>query len=288
MSALDLAAIAVLVHPNVEHGAQTGAEIAAAVQAHGLGAVSGGLYDQQLRDRIAAGEFQLVITLGGDGTVLRAGHLCAPHGIPVLPVNFGHLGFLIEVRRDSWQKALNALINGEYWIEERLMLQAQHWRGEQQLGTWEVVNEAVVGRGQQVRPLHLSASLDGEPLTTYVADALIAATPTGSTAYALAAGGPILPPTLRNILLLPVAPHLSIDRGIVLSEGATVTLSVLSDHAAVLSIDGQSSIELESHDRVVVTVSQHALRLVRFQPAGYFYRNLISLMDQNPSVDEVS
>ncbi len=283
-----LSHIAVLSHPNVDAEGARAAEIAAYLTAHGCPAASGALYDDALRGRIQQGEFQLIISLGGDGTVLRAGHLCAPNNMPLLPINLGHFGFLIEVRRENWQAALDQLLAGDYWVEDRLMLQAQHWRAQKQLGCWEVVNEAVVGRGRAVRPVHLAVRLDGENLTTYVADALIAATPTGSTAYALAAGGPVLPPALRNILLMPVAPHLSMDRGLVLAEGATLSLEVISDHQAVLSVDGQPPVDLMQHDRVVVTVSQNVLRLVRFQPPGAFYRNLIALMDQNPAVEEAN
>ncbi|MBI3158481.1 MAG: NAD(+)/NADH kinase [Chloroflexi bacterium] len=281
-----LANVAVLAHPGLPEAVEQARRVAVFLEGCGRQASAGSLDDPVLRQRIAAGDFNLVVTLGGDGTVLRAGHLCAPLGLPILPVNFGHFGFLIEVHRDDWQSALESLLAGNYWLEERLMLQARHHRGSQPLGEWEVVNDVVIGRGRQVRPLHVAASLDEQPLTTYVADALIAATPTGSTAYALAAGGPILPPELRNILLVPVAPHLSIDRAIVLSEGAVLSLTLLSSQPAVLSVDGQPSVDLEEHDCIEVTVSKNALRLVRFQEAGYFYRNLISLMDQNPSVGE--
>jgi NAD+ kinase len=282
-----LANVAVLAHPGLPEAMDEARQVAAFLETRSRSASAGSLDDPVLRQRIAAGDFHLIVTLGGDGTVLRAGHLCAPLKLPILPVNFGHFGFLIEVRREDWQAALESLLAGDYWLEERLMLHARLCRGQREVGAWEVVNEVVIGRGRQVRPLHLAASLDGQPLTTYVADALIAATPTGSTAYALAAGGPILPPGLRNILLVPVAPHLSIDRAIVLAEGAMLSLTVLSSHPAVLSVDGQPPVDLEENDRVEVTVSRNALRLVRFQEAGYFYRNLISLMDQNPSVGEV-
>ncbi len=125
-------------------------------------------------------------------------------------------------------------------------------------------------------------------VTTYVADALVVSTPTGSTAYALAAGGPILPPDLRNILLVPVAPHLSIDRAIVLAEGSTVSVRVLSDHGSVVSGDGQDALPLHQGDRVDVCASRDVTRLVRFQEVNYFYRNLVSLMDQNPSAGEAT
>ena len=146
-----------------------------------------------------------------------------------------------------------------------------------------MLNEVVVCRGQLVKPLHISAFVDGEFLTTYVADGLIAATPTGSTAYALAAGGPILPPELRNILLVPVAPHLSVDRAIILSEGARVSITAQSDHQAVLSVDGQNPILMENQDRVDVYSGEHSLRFIRFFDAGYFYRSLMSHMEQNPA-----
>jgi NAD+ kinase len=129
----------------------------------------------------------------------------------------------------------------------------------------------------------LNAIVDGRFLAAYVADALIAATATGSTAYALAAGGPILPPELRNILLVPVAPHLSIDRAIVLAEGSTVSITVHTDHEAVISIDGQPPVSVTDADRVDAMAGEHTVKFVRFQDPGYFYRNLTPHMNQNPS-----
>jgi NAD+ kinase len=124
--------------------------------------------------------------------------------------------------------------------------------------------------------------VDDRHLTTYFADGLIIATPTGSTAYALAAGGPILPPDLRNILLVAVAPHLSIDRAIVLAEGSSVNVTVETDHQAVLSVDGQAPIHLTNGDQVHVRASDHTCNFIRFQDPGYFYRNLTPHMSNNP------
>ena len=276
--------IAVLAHPLVENSKDQAVEVCDYLVSKGADAVPGYLNDEDLRHRVGLREFSLVITLGGDGTVLRAGHLCAPVEVPILPINMGSFGFLIELTLENWQAAFDRLLIGDYWIEDRMMLRTKLWRGDQCLESWDVLNETAIARGGNLRPVHLSASLDGEAVTVYVADALIVATPTGSTAYALAAGGPILPPTLRNILLLPVAPHLSIDRAIVLAEGSTVNVEVLSDHGAVISPDGQASTELQQGDRVEVFASEFVTSLVRFQEGGYFYKNLVSLMDQNPSV----
>jgi NAD+ kinase len=133
-----------------------------------------------------------------------------------------------------------------------------------------------------VRPIQIQAQVDGYLLTTYVADGLIASTPTGSTAYALAAGGPILPPDLRNILIIPVAPHLSVDRAIILSEGTGVTMTVHTTHEAVMSVDGRAPIPMLDGDAVRVVVNDSTLHFVRFQDPGYFYRNITAYMDQNP------
>jgi NAD+ kinase len=267
----------------VAEALEEAAKIAAFLEERGIAADYGLLYDEALRHKVKSGEFDLMISLGGDGTMLRAGHLCGPSSLPILGINLGHFGFLTEVRKDQWQEVLPRLIEGAYWLERRMMLCAEQWRGDQHLGTWEVLNEVVVSRGQLVRPVHLIANVDGRFLATYVADALIASTATGSTAYSLAAGGPILPPELRNILLVAVAPHLSIDRAIVLAEGSTVSISVHTDHQAVLSVDGQASIDLSDGDRVDARASDHTVKFVRFQDPGYFYRNLTPHMNQNPS-----
>ncbi len=278
--------IAILAHPLITEASAEAARMAEYLHEKDTEAVHGLLIDDDLRQAILDKTFDLVITLGGDGTVLRAGHLCAPVNVPILPVNMGSFGFLIEVSPTEWKEALDRLFAGDFWYEDRMMLNARTWRGEECLQSIDVLNDVVIARTESLRPVHLSVSLDGQVVTTYVADALVVSTPTGSTAYALAAGGPILPPDLRNILLVPVAPHLSIDRGIVLAEGSTVSVSVLSDHGSVVSGDGQESLPLEQGDRVDVCASKDVTRLIRFQEVNYFYRNLVSLMDQNPSAGE--
>jgi NAD+ kinase len=212
--------------------------------------------------------------------MLRAGNLCAPSNIPILGVNLGQLGFLIQVEKAEWREYFDKLLAGEAWIENRMMLHAEHIRSGEELGSWEALNEVVVGRGSTLRPIRLSASVDGRHLTSYVADGLIASTATGSTAYALAAGGPILPPELRNILLVPIAPHLSVDRAVVLAEGSMVSMQVHGENA-VLSIDGQPSITLMDDDHVDVRAAEVTAQFVRFGDPGYFYRNLTAHMNEN-------
>jgi len=278
--------IAIASHPGMPEAIAESRQVAAFLAEHGVKTIEGSLYDDALRRRMLHREFEMLIVVGGDGTMLRAGRLCAPLGVPILGINMGRLGFLMEVRRAEWRTRLPLLLRGEYWLEKRMMLRAEHWHGDQQLGIWEVVNEAVVSRGEIVRPVQLTASVDGIFLTTYVADGLIASTPTGSTGYALAVGGPILPPELRNILIIPVAPHLSVDRAVVLAEGSSVSITVYTQHQAVLSIDGQAPMAVVDGDVVRVSAGEHTLYFVHFQDPGYFYRNLTSHMNQNPSTRE--
>jgi NAD+ kinase len=275
--------IAVTAHINVPGGIEKAESIARFLQERGVEKVTwGALQDPTLIKQIEEGAFDLLIAIGGDGTMLRAGSIGAPVGIPILGINHGHFGFLTEIQQDQCAELLPLLLEGRYRLEERMLLRAEHVRDNQVLAAWHVINEVVVCRGQFVRPIQIQASVDGYVLTSYVADGLIASTPTGSTAYALAAGGPIMPPELRNILIIPVAPHLSVDRAIILSEGSGFTMTVQSNHEAVLSIDGHAPVPMLNGDSVRVMSNDFSLYFVRFQDPGYFYRNLTTYMEQNP------
>ncbi len=238
--------------------------------------------DECLRRQLDEGTVDLMIALGGDGTMLRAGRMSAPHGIPVLGINLGHFGFLTEIERGEWPNMLPRLLEGRFRLEDRMMLRATHKRRGLALSEWEVLNEIVVCRGQFVRPIRVRASVDGYQVAGYVADGLIAATATGSSGYALAVGGPIMPPELRNILIIPIAPHLSVDRGIIFPEGARVTITAFTNHEAVLSADGQSTETVLDGDEIDVEASSHTASFIRFQDPSYFYRNLTQHMEQNP------
>jgi NAD+ kinase len=223
----------------------------------------------------------LLITLGGDGTLLRAARLGARYGVPMLGVKMGRLGFLAEIMPDNWQQPLEQMFEGRYWEEERLMVRARLERPSSPgaslvtIGEYDALNDVVLSRGGLARVVRISLKLDGSYLTTYTCDGLIVSTATGSTGYALAVDGPILPPDLRNVLVLPVAAHLSMDRAIVLAEGTEIRLRAYSDHEAMLTVDGQFVIEVSAGDEVVVTGSPHLARFIRLRDRNYFYQALM-------------
>jgi NAD+ kinase len=264
-------------------------EMAASLQAQGCTAWLDSAWDERgISGRLAETPgLDMLITLGGDGTILRAARLGAYHELPILGVKMGRLGFLAEIEPDDWQHPLQQVLAGEYWLERRLMLDVRLCRNGLALDDsghemrFQALNEAVVSRGRLARIVQVSTWIDGDYLTTYAADGVIVATPTGSTGYALAAGAPILPPELRNIVVTPIAPHLSLDRSVVLSEGVTVKLQVASDHQVILSVDGQFDVEVQNGDTVEVTASSASADFVRIRPPAYFYRTLMRRLKWN-------
>ena len=215
----------------------------------------------------------LAITRGGDGTFLRAARLCAPVRVPILGINLGRVGFLSEISPEEFNA--RQVVEGAFWVEERTMLHTTFSRGGVTRGEYEALNDVVVGRGKLARVIRLATSIDGDYLTTFIADGAIVATATGSSAYVFAAGGPILAPEVKTLVLVPIAPYLSQVKSLVLPEGSRVLLRLETDHRSILTIDGQIDIELEDGDEILVQASAHVARFARFQPRTYFYRTLV-------------
>lgn len=262
------------------------------LQAQGCQVWLGSAWDEPVALEHVAG-LDLLITLGGDGTILRAARLGCRAGVPLLGVKLGRVSFLGEIAPDHWREPLTRLLAGDFWLEERMLLDVSvshesaaaepHHEppvlpeppGCKADHSYLALNDVVVSRGGLARLITVETWVDQSYLTSYRADGVIVATPTGCTGYALAANGPILPPELKNILLIPICPHLSLDRPIVLSQGATVTLRVYADHVPILTVDGQFEITLENGDRIDVRASEHVSRFVRVQDRAYFYRTLM-------------
>ena len=230
------------------------------------------------RAREQAGETELVISLGGDGTILRAARVASPLSIPILGVNLGRLGFMTELRPDDALSRVPAFVKGEGWGEERAMLQAELVSSN--MPPFHALNDVVVGRGERCRLIRVKAIADGELVTTYKCDGLILATATGSTGYSLAAGGPMLHPLAREILLQPIAAHLSLGTALVLPSEATVELEVRTTHQATLSIDGQIEVPLSDGAVVRVKRSPHITRLMRTQRSTLFYETLMQKLEK--------
>jgi NAD+ kinase len=216
----------------------------------------------------------LLITVGGDGTILRAVQVTAPGGTPLLSVNLGKLGFMTELTAAEALEKLPEVLRGKGWIDERAMLTAEVVTKGGKAQQFHALNDVVVARGEIARLIRVESFIDGQPLTMYRADGVIVATATGSTGYALAAGGPVLYPQSQDMLLLPVAPHLGLGNPLVLPPTSEVTLRLETYIKATLSVDGHINLPLDNGDTVTVKHSPRVIRFLRIRPREYFFRDL--------------
>ncbi|OQA22577.1 MAG: putative inorganic polyphosphate/ATP-NAD kinase [Chloroflexi bacterium ADurb.Bin360] len=276
--------IGLIYNPRVEASIPLAQEIAAWLESRG---VSSWLCSTHKRPADGACLFKsdLLITLGGDGTILRAAPLTAPLGIPLLGLNLGRVGFLTECEPEHWVEVLERILANEGSVEERMMLQVTHLREGTMRAREFALNDAVISRGALARTVHLFTTIDGAVMTEYVADALILATATGSTAYSYAVGGPILPPWLDNIVVAPVAAHLSLDRPLVLNAQAVIEITVRATIPGMVTIDGRLVGELLEGDCVRVERSPLKARFLRLRNRADFYRTLVARLSPRNSVD---
>ncbi|MGE5507122.1 MAG: NAD(+)/NADH kinase [Chitinophagales bacterium] len=221
-------------------------------------------------EALAAG-CDVAVVLGGDGTLLTAAKPLAAAGRPILGINLGHLGFLAEVEMGEVGDALDRLVRGEYRIEERMMLTATVRRPKRPEQEYLALNDVVLNRGTLARIVTLEAVAGDERIERFRGDGLIVSTPTGSTAYSLAAGGPILSPSLEAILLTPICPHTLYARSLVLPSEAQLKLRVLaSSEEVMLTVDGQAGEGLSAGDEVAIRRAPQVTRLIRIKPRGFF------------------
>ncbi len=217
----------------------------------------------------------LVLSFGGDGTLLRSAHLTGPNDTPLLGVNIGRLGFLADIEIEQIHDALDALEAGDYRVEERLVLQAQMDSHPAFDAEW-ALNEFVLDRSGAAGLIEIEVTVDGTPLNTYWADGLIIGTPTGSTAYSLSTGGPIIAPGVEAVILTPIAPHTLTVRPIVLPADVTITCRVLqNDQPYVFAADGRSTMFDEHGLEFSVEQAAHTVNLVKL-PGQHFFHTLRS------------
>jgi NAD+ kinase len=213
---------------------------------------------------------ELVIVLGGDGTILATSRALENREIPILPVNLGGLGFLTSVTLHEMYPLLEAVLAGDYQTSERMMLEADVIRNGRAVEKQNALNDAVVTQAALARMMDFTVTVDANEVGRYRADGLIVATPTGSTAYSLAAGGPIVEPHLDAFVITPICPHMLTNRPLVVPGSAVIEVGFPGEHALNLTLDGQVGFDLRSADRVVIRKSPNRVRLVRAPGKSYY------------------
>ena len=219
-------------------------------------------------------DIDLLITLGGDGTLLRGARMVSPLGVPVLGINLGHLGFLTSISLPELDGHLESVLNGDYWVDERFTLEAMVVNADGTAGPpFLALNDAVLHKGGFARVIRLAVHVgpDQQEVATYTSDGIIIATPTGSTAYSLSAGGPIVVPSVECILATPICPHTLVVRPLVLPASAEISVSALTPvEGLILTVDGQDGAALLAGDRLLIRRAPASVRLVRFAGQNFF------------------
>ena len=227
-----------------------------------------------VRDRLDS--TSLTVVVGGDGTIISAVRVTAPFSVPIVGINMGRVGFMTELSVDEAVEKLPMYLSGGLRVEERMMLHASVVSNSKEAPrlSQHALNDVVVGRGVVARLLDIDTTVDGVPLTSYRADSVIVSTATGSTGYALSAGGPILHPEASLMLLQPVAAHTGLRDGLILPENSVIELKARSGHQAMLSVDGFLDTDISTDDKVTITRSPHVARFLRAHPPSTFYAAL--------------
>ncbi|MBA7655740.1 NAD kinase [subsurface metagenome] len=266
--------VGILYHPRIDTAYALAKETQQFLTSAGVSVWLYSAWDEdKARSQVAGTD--LILSIGGDGTILQAVRVIAPGLTPITGINLGRLGFLNELSSDEAVAKLPALLAGEGWIDERAMLEAElSPMGEGSPQVFYALNDVVVARGAIARAIYIEASIDGEPLTTYKGDGIIVATATGSTGYSLSAGGPVLHPQAKEFLLLPILPHLTSTYPLVLPPAAEVKLRTSTTHQAMLSIDGRLNLPLSDGAMVTVKLSSNTVRFLRIHPRISFYNFL--------------
>jgi len=217
------------------------------------------------------GRVDLIVVLGGDGTLLSVARLVGVREVPILGVNLGGLGFLTEVPLEELYATLEQVLGGEYQFSERLMLTTHIHRQGERIAEYSVMNDVVINKGALARIIEMETYIDSDYVTTFRADGLIISTPTGSTAYSMAAGGPVVYPSLQALVLTPICPHTLTNRPLVIPDRVKVEVILMSENEDVyLTLDGQVGFALRARDVVEVKSSAHSIKLIKSARRSYY------------------
>ncbi|MBK6724209.1 MAG: NAD(+)/NADH kinase [Acidobacteria bacterium] len=264
--------VGIVVKPSHAEASATAVELSAWLRNRGipevLKPVSAGESRPVNRQTLDA---DLVVVLGGDGTMISTARLVGDKDVLVLGVNYGSLGYLTDFRIEEMFPALEAILAGRYDIDRRVMLDAEHWREDQKLAVGRVLNDVVINKAALARIIEIDVRLNDLFVNSYRADGLIVSTPTGSTAYNLSAGGPIVYPSMNAVVLTPICPFTLTNRPIVVPDNAEIALTLDDENEGViLSLDGQTGYPMRAGDRVLIRKSRTTFNIVHPENRNYF------------------
>ncbi len=267
-----ISSVGILIKPGSDDARATAAELSAWLGQKDLDISFGTMRsDEVTGSSELADKTDLIVVLGGDGTMIAAARLVGRSETLVLGINYGSLGYLTEFRIEEMFPAIEAILAGEYSVDSRVMLRAEHWRSGEKLASGRILNDVVINKAALARIIEIDVSLDGLFVNTFRADGLIVATPTGSTAYNLSAGGPIVYPSMNAVVLTPICPFTLTNRPIVVPDNALIELSLRHENeGVVLSLDGQTGYPMLSGDTVKIRKSETAFNLVEPPNRNYF------------------
>ena len=262
--------IGIFYHPKVEATHIKAKELEQFIASKGISVWICSAWEKEEASKLL-NETDLIFTIGGDGTIFRAVQVVIPRMTPITGINLGKLGFMTELDADEALEKLPALLDAEGWIDERAMLQVDITGTGGQPQVYHALNDVVVARGDIANVIRVEVNVDGNYLTTLIADGVVLATATGSTGYAMAAGGPVLYPQSEDILLVPVVPHLSSISPLVLPGASVIELRINTYNTATVSVDGHINLPVSGDDVVSVRQSRYKARFWRIRPEDFFY-----------------
>ncbi len=272
MGRTNIKSVGIVVKPGHPEARETAAELSAWLSARGIKQAGEPVSADEARTgRMPSLNADLIVVLGGDGTMISTARMVGEAGVLVLGINYGSLGYLTDFRIEEMFPALELIIAGQFEIDRRVMLDAEHWRGQEKLAEGRVLNDVVINKAALARIIAIDVKLDGLFVNLFRADGLIVSTPTGSTAYNLSAGGPIIYPSMNAVVLTPICPFTLTNRPIVVPDTAKIELTLENENeGVVLSLDGQTGYTMKAADRVVIRKSETTFNLVHPPNRNYF------------------
>ena len=273
----EIKCVGVVVKPNHKQAWETACKLSDWLAERNIGLIGKPHTETEVCDieTSEVGEFQtdvdLIVVLGGDGTMISTARLTGDREVLVLGINYGSLGYLTEFRIEEMFPALEAILEGSYQVDRRVMLDVEHWREEEKIATGRVLNDVVINKAALARIIEIEVNLNNLYVNSFRADGLIVSTPTGSTAYNLSAGGPILYPSMNAVVLTPICPFTLTNRPIVIPDNAEINLQLKNENeGVVLTLDGQIGYQMQAKDKVLIRKSATTFNLVQPQNRNYF------------------